>query len=158
MHETELIAHYQMEIMKKEIERKKKELAITTMFVASRNELINELIQSVNLIDQSKDHQQLAALSNHLKQLLKDSDQQKDFLDNFEEANPDFIQSLRIKHPTLSVSDIRFLAYIRMGRTMKEIATLMNIEPESCKRRKNRLSKKLELDTAADLYHYVAEL
>ena len=158
MHETELVAHYQREMMKKEIERKKKELAATTMFVSSRNALITDLLQSIAHIDASHDRQQLNALTNHLKQMLKNSNQQDSFLINFEEANPDFIQTLRLKHPTLSASDVRFLAYIRMGLTMKEIATFMNIEPESCKRRKNRLAKKLELDTSADLYQYVASL
>jgi len=158
MHETELIARYQREIMQKEIERKRKEIAATTMFVTSRNELINELLQSIALFEETKDNQLLNKTTNHLKQLLKTGDQQEDFLVHFEEANPDFVQTLRTKHPTLSVSDVRFLAYVRMGLTMKEMSTLMNIEPESCKRRKNRIAKKLQIDTAADLYRYISEL
>jgi len=158
MHETELIARYQREIMQKEIERKRKEIAATTMFVTSRNELINELLQSIALFEETKDNQLLNKTTGHLKQLLKTGDQQENFLVNFEEANPDFVQTLRTKHPTLSVSDVRFLAYVRMGLTMKEMSTLMNIEPESCKRRKNRIAKKLQIDTAADLYRYISEL
>ena len=44
------------------------------------------------------------------------------------------------------------------GKAYKEIASLLNINPESCKRRKIRLSKKLGLDTSANLYSYIARI
>ena len=37
----------------------------------------------------------------------------------------------------------------------KDIAALLNITPDSCKRRKIRLSKKLGLETSSDLYSHI---
>ncbi len=156
--ETELVAHYQEEIMKKEIERKKNELATTAMFVSSRNALIADMLAEITNMQDSKSGNQLNELANHLRQLLKNSNEQDNFIINFEAANPDFTNKLHLLHPGLSTSDIRFLSYVRMNLSLKEIATFLNIEPESCKRRKNRLSKKLGLDSSADLYKYVASL
>ncbi len=158
-HETELIAHYQEAMMKKEIEQKKNELATTTMFVSSRNALIADMLTEISSMPHDpKTSQQLNALAGHLKQLLKNSNEHDSFLINFEAANPDFANNIRRTHPDLSNSDIRFLSYVRMNLSIKEIAAFLNIEPESCKRRKIRLSKKMGLDTSADLYQYVASL
>lgn len=157
MRETELVAHYQEEMLTKEIEQKKRELSTMTMFVASRNALITDLLASISDMKGSKESQQLAALANHLTQMLKDSGEHDKFLIDFEAAYPDFSVALTQKHPELSASDIRFLTYVRMNLSAKEIAVFMNVEPESCKRRKNRIAKKLGLDSSADLYQYVCQ-
>ena len=156
--ETELIAHYQEEIMKKEIEQKKNELATTTMLVVSRNALIADLLSEITALDEAKTSPQLAALAGHLKQLLKNGNEHDNFLVSFEAANPDFAKVIRQRHPGLSTSDIRFLSYVRMNLSLKEIAAFLNVEPESCKRRKIRLSKKLGLESSSDLYQYVSSL
>ena len=45
-----------------------------------------------------------------------------------------------------------------MNLSNKDIASLLNITPESCKRRRIRISKKLRLDTSAHLFDYISRL
>lgn len=158
MKETELIAHYQHEIMTRSLEQKKKELSVSTMFISLRNNLIGDLLTSLSEIKEAKGTPALNTLVLHLKQLLKESAENDDFLMEFEAANPDFTKKLQARHPNLSSSDLRFLVYVRSNLSLKEIASLLNVNPDSCKRRKIRLSKKLGLDSSTDLYGYIIEL
>lgn len=152
---VEMEARYRQEIMRRELKQKQNELAATTMFISSRNELIEDLLKHLNGITETQGSPELKALVQHLKQMLKASNEHDSFIVNFESANPDFIKRLKQAHPELSASDIRFLAYIRMNLSMKDIASLTNINPESCKRRKIRISRKLGIGSSADLYDYI---
>lgn len=158
MRQTELEGELRAAQMRQKLEQKRHELSATTMFVSSRNALIEELIQSLDDIKQLSDNKEITNLKKHLAQMLKENSDNDNFIINFESANPDFIRRLKELHPDLSVSDIRFVAYIKMNLSTKEIASLLNINPESCKRRKIRLSKKLGLDTSANLYSYIARI
>lgn len=158
MRETELIAQLQKEKLESSIAQKNKELAISSMFVSSRNELISELVSSLQQINETQHLPSIQEFIIHLKQLLKESDNQDDFLIHFEAANPSFIQTMRKMHPELTAVDIRFLAYIRMNLTSHEIASLLNITVDSLKRKKIRISKKLGLESSSILYEYLANI
>ncbi len=155
---VEMEAHYRQEMMKHSLEQKQNELSAASMFISSRNELIENLLKDLTDIKEVQGMPAINNLVQHLKQLLKTSNERDNFIINFESANPDFIKTLKEKHPDLSSSDIRFLAYIRMNMSTKDIASLTNINPESCKRRKIRISKKLGIRSSADLYDYIINM
>lgn len=100
----------------------------------------------------------LSDLVHHLEQLLKSSKEEDKFMKDIVNVAPDFTKLIKEKHPELLDSDIRFLTYIRMNLTVKDIATMLNITPESCRRRKIRVSKKLGLPSSAELYSYIINL
>lgn len=155
MKTVEMEAHYRQEIMKQSLEQKQRELSATTMFVSSRNALIEDLL---NYLSSNKEMSSVSAVKTimqHLAQLLKEDNTNDNFLVNFEAANPGFMQHIQSLHPDLLSSDLRFLAYVRMNIQTKEIASLLNINPESCRRRKIRISKKLGLESSSELYNYI---
>lgn len=155
MKAVEMEAHYRQEMMKQSLEQKQRELSATTMFISSRNELIEDLLNYLNTEAGMNTVPAVKTLIQHLGHLLKESSEHDNFLVNFEAANPGFMQKLQSLHPDLLPSDLRFLAYVRMNMQTKEIASLLNINPESCRRRKIRLSKKLGLESSSDLYQYI---
>lgn len=155
MKTVELEASYRQEMMRRTLEQKQREISATAMFVSSRNELIEDLLKYLSSDVDIKSEPVVATLTQHLRHLLKDNDEQDKFLVNFEAANPGFMKELQRRHPDLLSSDLRFLAYVRMNMQNKEIASLLNINPESCRRRKIRLSKKLGLESSAQLYSYI---
>lgn len=158
MKETELIAEYQHKLMEKEIERKNAELSASSMFVSSRNNLIRDLLKYLDKIDGAGNVAEIRQVSNHLNRLLDDTGDEEAFLVNFDAANPGFSRRLLERHPGLLPNDLRFLAYVRMNMPTKEMASMLNINPDSCKRRKIRLSKKMGLESSADLYAYLLAL
>lgn len=156
--ETELKASFQQQMMEQSLEQKNRELAATTLFVNSRNELLRGLIQQLEGIVEQHSSPELHGLLLHLRQLLKNSSEHDTITISFEKSNPDFFRIVKSHHASLSDSDIRFLSYVKMNMSTKDIASLLNVNPDSIKRRKIRLSKKLGLATSAELYTYVQSL
>ncbi len=156
LHEQEVARHKQ-QITELSLEQKKRELSATTLFVSSRNALIEDLLKSLSEVAKTSSSPKLNELMLHLKHMLQDHEKSNDFLINFESANPDFIRRIKERHPDLTTSDLRFLAFLRMNLSTKEIASFMGITPDSCKRRKIRLSQKLQLPTSSDLSTYVMQ-
>lgn len=153
--ETELIATHQKEMMQKEIELKGRELAATAMFVTSRNELIEDIAKKLEEINNRHNIAEIGSLGISLRQQLRTSADQENMVVNFEAADPDFARRVLERHPALLDSDVRFLSYVRMNMQTKDIAALLNITPDSCKRRKIRLSKKLGLESSSELYSHI---
>ncbi|MCE7993654.1 MAG: sigma-70 family RNA polymerase sigma factor [Roseivirga sp.] len=60
-------------------------------------------------------------------------------------ANGLFQQKLKDQHPKLTPYDLRLCTYLKSNLSTKEIAVLLNITPDSAKKAKHRLRKKLAL-------------
>lgn len=156
--ETELKAAFQRQMMEQNLEQKNRELSATALFLNSRNDLLRDLIQQLEGVVAEHSSPSLRSLLLHLQQLLKSSSENDTLTIHFEKTNPDFFKVVKAHHADLSDSDIRFLSYIKMNMSTKDIAALLNVNPDSVKRRKIRMSKKLGLATSADLYAYVQGL
>ncbi len=65
-----------------------------------------------------------------------------------ETANSLFQRKLKDRHPALTPYDLRLCTYLKSNLSTKEIATLLNITPDSVKKAKHRLRKKLLLKPA----------
>ncbi len=63
-----------------------------------------------------------------------------------ERSNEGFQQQLRLRFPGLTAYEIRLCTYLKSNLSTKEIATLFNITPDSVKKAKHRLRKKLDID------------
>ncbi len=75
-----------------------------------------------------------------------------------ETANSLFQRKLKDRHPALTPYDLRLCTYLKSNLSTKEIATLLNITPDSVKKAKHRLRKKLSLDPASGWMEVVQSL
>ncbi|MEZ4799740.1 MAG: 7TM diverse intracellular signaling domain-containing protein [Flavobacteriales bacterium] len=78
-----------------------------------------------------------------------------DFEVKFKLLNPNFTSNLFDKHPDLTKSEIRLLVLIRIGYSQKEIAEILNIAPDSVKKARSRVRKKLSLGEDDALNSYI---
>ena len=62
-----------------------------------------------------------------------------------ESANQQFQHQLKARFPTLTPYDLRLCTYLKSNLSTKEIATLLNITPDSVKKAKHRLRRKLSI-------------
>lgn len=62
-----------------------------------------------------------------------------------ESTNRYFQQQLKMRYPNLTAYDLRLCTYLKANLSTKEIATLLNITPDSVKKAKHRLRKKLSI-------------
>lgn len=81
-----------------------------------------------------------------------------DFKEKFESLNPNFTTSLLAKHPELTKSEIRLITLIKIGYSQKEIANILNIAPDSVKKSRGRVRKKMNLDESIMLSDYLNEI
>ena len=154
INEMEMLARLEQE----KTDKKSRELVTKALFLASQNQLIEEIITSLSSVEKTLDASSLHRQIAYLKQMLKDSSRHENFLIHFEEVNQNFISFLQRKHPELSSNDIRFLSYIYMHLNTKEISSLLNITIDSCKRKKIRISHKLRLESSSLLYDYLSDI
>lgn len=158
--EKELEEHHtksllEKEILKNELENKNRKLTAKALSLSARNDLIEVVLKELS-------HNSDIAQNNHLKKQLKDlknhlknDDEWNEFFTHFEEVNQGFLKNLKEKHPDLNANDLRFISYLYMNLSTKEIASLLNVTIDACRKRKERISKKLNLPENQDLFDYV---
>ncbi|MFA5418630.1 MAG: tetratricopeptide repeat protein [Bacteroidales bacterium] len=156
--EKETMALLEQERLKNEIESKNRKLATKALLISNRNELIEEIIYSISKQPEVFNNAKIRTHVQQLKSHLKNDAEWESFLTHFAEINQGFLSALKEKHPDLSSNDIRFLSYIYINLSTKEMSLLLNITPEACRKRKERISSKMNLPATSDLYDYISSL
>ncbi|WP_367061263.1 tetratricopeptide repeat protein [Algibacter sp. 2305UL17-15] len=150
----------QQTILKQEIEFKKKELASQTLHLVQKNTFIQEL--KVNLEKIKKSPELFKVEFRRLVMLLKkESAEDKDwevFKSYFSEVHNNFDHKLKAVYEDINEKEMRLASYLRMNLSTKEIASLLNVLPESVLKSKYRLKKKLGLDKDIDLNQFLSDL
>ncbi|MFP9113061.1 helix-turn-helix transcriptional regulator [Flavobacterium sp. RHBU_3] len=140
------------------LERKNRKLSATLLYTNERNRHIEQIVGYFMERPNLKTNRKLTAHLDFLKQNLRIERNWRSFIMHFEEVNPGFIAKLKCRHPLLSSNDMRFIAYVYMNLTIKEIALVLNISNEACKKRKERIAYKLDIAGKTDLYDYLLTL
>ncbi|MXN92792.1 tetratricopeptide repeat protein [Flavobacterium sp. Sd200] len=156
--EKETTALLEQERLKNEIEARNRKLSAKALYLSGRNELIEDILSSVSGTTELSKNPELAGHIKTLKSHLKTNDEWDSFLTHFEEVNQGFLNRLKTAQPMLTGNDIRFITYIYMNLSTKEIASMLNITPEACRKRKERLAAKMELPANMSLYDYLSFL
>lgn len=142
---------------RRQLKAKNEELNTATMITSSRNEVVSSLIDSLEDITDIQQNEHVKALIANLRQQLRDSSNQDDFLIAFKQANPNFVHNITQRHPDLLPGDLQFMAYLLQSNlSTADIASLLNITHDSCKRKKLRLARKLGLQSSTELFDYLS--
>lgn len=152
----EEIALLEQERLIKEIELKNQKISAKALYTSGRDEILEQILDSLTDIPQLSGNK---LLINHIKALknhIKTDNDWDDFILHFEEVNHGFLKKLKAKHPELTPNDIRFIAYVYMDLTSKEIASMLNITLEACRKRKERIIQKLGISDDISLNGYLA--
>lgn len=143
-----------------EIELRDKELMSKAMFIANRNDIIANIIDMLSntkAIKESNDNE-LKRTITRLQHSIEENEAWDDFTTHFEQRNETFIAALKEKHPELNNNEIRFLSLVYINLSTKEIASLLNITPEYCKKKRQQLAKKMGFDNSRALFSYLSSL
>jgi tetratricopeptide (TPR) repeat protein len=156
--EKETAALLEQERLKNEIEIRNRKLSAKALYLSGRNELIDEIITALSKIPDLSKEGVLVKHISQLKSYLRTDNEWDDFSTHFQEVNQGFLNALRQNHSNLTSNDVRFLSYIYMNLNTKEIAALLNITPEGCRKRKERITKKMQLADNTSLFEYLSGL
>lgn len=149
--------------MQKEIDLQNRQLTTYTLEKIRFNELISDINSELKQVlleinPRSKEHKE--RIQNLLKKLaqLDIHDNWQEFQYYFEQVHPCFYERLEAQFPSLTARDKRLCAFISLGLTTKEIATITFREVRSCESSRNRLRKKLGVSAEVDLTKFIGEI
>ncbi|MDH6355689.1 tetratricopeptide (TPR) repeat protein [Dysgonomonas sp. PH5-45] len=155
--EQERLTNEQERLMR-EIESKNRELTAKALFLSNRNELIENIVNSLSDSHEVSNNKKLLDNIQQLKNQLKENTELDSFISHFEQINQNFIAALREKHSNLTANEVRFLSCIYINLNTKEISSLLNITPEYCKKKKQQIAQKMGLTSTSLLYSYISKL
>ena len=166
MHQLELdhnekeIVSLKNEKLKNEVNFKNKELATTTMHLVQRGKLMSKIkvglidIQDANDDKKNKELNKVLKLINEAEKSDSDWDH---FAIHFDQVHSDFLGTLKNKFPSLSSTDLKICAYLKMNLSSKEIAQLMSVTTGAVEVSRYRLRKKLNLPQNVNLFDYLVQ-
>jgi DNA-binding CsgD family transcriptional regulator len=167
----------QMKRAKKQKLQSQKDLAELTRILLEKNTALLELEQKLlkepgNVIDEQKQEAETESLKQNESLSSTDKDDFEKNLYNqriltnadwasfktyFEKAYPGYLMRLRNAHPNITEAEERKFLFIKLNFTTKESAAMMGISPDSVKKTRTRLRKRLELEEGVDLVKYIQQ-
>ena len=123
------------------------------------DENMQELYDSVGQ-NESKavQKQKISRIRHDIKLNMEDDENWKRFQDNFNIVYDNFLGMLVTRFPTLKKNDLKLCAYLKMGLSSKEIASLLNTNLRSVETARYRLRKKLGLDGGENLTGFLQSI
>lgn len=120
--------------------------AILLRKLEAMQQSVVEAQDAISNLEQEKSQLMQVAAPEQLLRKISDQSDWVSFIADFELVYPDFFGRVRAYSlGTLSKTDRRLLAFIKLGLTNKEIAAYSFISVDAVKKAKNRLFKKLEV-------------
>ncbi len=156
--ETEII-RLKNENLKAEVTMKSQELTSSAMHLIQKNQLLNQIKNTLKNISKDSEKGQLAVQLNRIvKSIDRDlsaTEGWEQFQNNFDQVHGNFITRLKEHYTDLTPQELKFSAYIRMNLNTKEIANLLNISVRGVEIGRYRIRKKLKLERKDNLSDFI---
>lgn len=131
-----------------ELNAKNKELVSYSLKLVTKNDLLDNISKIADKYYNNNDLNRL--FYNDLTRVIEDNlnidKEWNQFKSMFEKVHHDFFNRLKQDFPNLTENELRFCAYCKINLRTKEIARMLNVNPETVRKTKYRLKLKLDLD------------
>lgn len=129
---------------------KSRELTANTLQIIEKDRIIEELLEELKAQSSSAYHAMRRKVSNGNRGMWERFDKR------FIEVDAQFYARLREKYPTLTQTEHRHCALIKLGFDSKEMASLLGISKTSVHISRHRIRKKIGLEREDNLGSYIA--
>ena len=136
------------------VDEKNRELAVSTMSLNSKNELLTFIKDDLKKNVQEGSGS-IKSVITTINKNITEEDSWNVFKEAFDSADKDFLKKVKLAHPSLTPNDLRLCAYLRLNLSSKEVAPLLNISVRSVEIKRYRLRKKMELSHEQGLVEYI---
>lgn len=164
-HEIIRLRQERNKVIKEEMETKmryqSKQLTTHALNMLQKNTLLQSLQEDLSgILIKAKEElkPEIHALNHKIKTHLKGEKDWDLFKMYFEQINREFFNKIRDINPNLTSNDLRLIALIKLNMNIKEVASVLNLSPDSVKNARYRLRKKLNLSSQVDLFEFVNSL
>ena len=133
--------------LKLELEHKKRELVTKNIKTLSENNFLSSVIEKLTQDSLSNDSTIRKNIKHTIKLInnrLDDSVDWKQFINIFDELNPDFFNKLNGYKNKLTELEIRVCAMIKFGFNTREISSILSITTRGVEQHRYRIKKKIK--------------
>ncbi len=140
---------------------KTKQLSTHALHMMQRNSMLQDIQQAIKDLSKKADidaQPGFKRINLMIAQSLRSNKDWDVFKLYFAEVNKNFYKHLKEINPNLTTNDQRLCALVKLNMTSKEMASVLNVAPNSIKSSRYRLKKKLGLQQEDDLEGFIREL
>ncbi|MBL7975991.1 MAG: tetratricopeptide repeat protein [Candidatus Kapabacteria bacterium] len=148
------------ENLQQELELKNQELTAQALILAQKNEMFGKLKEQIQGYRQSNtsSNQILQKLEQEIESNIQSHSSWTVFEQQFNTIHQTFMQRLSEKYPTLSPTELRLCALLKINLRTKEIANVLCLSAKSIEIYRFRLRKKLGLQQDVNLTSFLSGL
>lgn len=155
------------EQLDQELRHKSSELNATAMNLIHKNDMLQSLDDDMQALAEAvaareEGHEALtrriAAIRRKISQNMSEDNNWSVVEENFNIIHDNFMHKLTEQYPQLKTADRRLCAYLRMGLSSKEMASMLNSSVRSIETARYRLRKKLDLGSGDNLIDFIQRI
>jgi DNA-binding CsgD family transcriptional regulator len=139
-----------------------KELANQAMNIVRKNEILTTIREElINLKKSSPDtivSEKIISIISTVNKEVGHNKQREVFDKAFDEVHEAFLEKLKSRYPSLTPTELRLCAYLKMNISTKEIAPLMNISVRGVEICRYRIRKKMGIGRDTNLTGFLINL
>ena len=142
------------------IAAQKRELTTMAIQCANKNQTLGQIRDALKTMSSNKkiSPAELRPLIKKIEDNISLDKDWKTFRIHFDHVHPSFFDKLKVKCPSITLSDQKLCAYIKIGLSPKEISRISNLSFDGLKSAKFRLKKKFKLDINQSLSTVIHDL
>ncbi len=156
------IVELRNEKLQSEVEHKNSELASSAMNLVQKKEMLSklkeDLVQYKGAPDATKANKEFQKILKLIDKELDHNEEWEQFAVHFDSVHTNYLKKLKEQYPSLTTSDLKLAAYLRLNLSSKEIAQLMNISIRGVETSRYRLRKKLDLANEMSLFDHLIKI
>ncbi len=150
------------EKLQSEVEHKNTELASSAMNLVQKKEMLSKIKEDLvgykGISETDKANKEFQKIVRLIDKELDHNEEWEQFAVHFDSVHTNYLKKLKERYPSLTTSDLKLAAYLRLNLSSKEIAQLLNISIRGVETSRYRLRKKLDLPNEANLFDHLTNI
>lgn len=145
------------------LDQRNRELTAYSLNVVKNNQMMEEISEEIKhlmIVLSARDKKEYKSAIQSIQAKLQMHNSKNDFNEfkyYFEQVHPSFYKNLEEKYPDLTIKEKRLCAFLRLGLSTKEIASITFTEVRSVESARNRLRKKLNIASEENLIDFLSQ-
>lgn len=152
------LSQKKQEQLESEIKFKNTELEHFALKVVEKNEFLSNLKKELAKIEVENKTAEIKSIQANINQNINIDQDRKELENQIDAVHQQFLHKLKSNYPDLTKADTRLCSLLMLELTSKEMASILNIEPESVKKGRNRLRKKLAISPETSFKEFFENL
>ncbi len=130
-----------------ELERERRKVVSSALAMTEKDNVLEAVLSDISEMKQGGEigETQIRQLEQNVKMHLIGRQDWEDFKVLFEKVHPGVSSLLKATYPAVTEGDIRLSIYLKAGMNTKQIARMLQLQPDSVKKNRQRLRRHLGL-------------